>query len=488
AASVPLPAPSNGLSSARRWSGLAIATAGLPLLTVVLVGARGTFSLGSILLLFLLADVVVAAVGGLWPGVLAACASLFAANWFLTPPFHTLAVESRDSIVELVVFAVVALIVSFAVELAARDRERAGRLELEGRLLARLARQPASEVSLPQVLEQVRELFGMSTAALVRQGAGGPEVVAHVGESPGGEPSAIRVAAGGDLFLVAHGPRLFAEDRRVLERLAATAARAWESQILAAHATALAETDRVRSALLAAVSHDLRTPLAGVKAAVGSLRQSDVTWSEQEHAELLATIEDSADRLTDLISNLLDMSRLQAGGVTAQRVPVAIDEVVSRALLDIPSQGLQMDVPDDLPLVLADPGLLERVVANLVDNARRYSPVGRPVEVAATTTGGTVVLTVRDHGPGVPHEHWTTMFAPFQRVGAGTAGTGGGAGGPGAGARPAAGAAPAAAAGTGSGLGLAIVEGFCQAMEMVVRPADTPGGGLTMTVEMATAS
>ena len=458
-----LPRLAAGLSPARRWTGLAVGLFGLPVLTWSLVSAGEDLALGSVLLLYMLAVVVVAAIGGLWPGVLAAVGSVFAANWFLTPPYHTLIVESRDSIVELLVFAVVSVIVSVTVDLAARDRARAARSEREAELLSHLAAGPVAELSLPQVLDQVRTTFGMTSAALVRTTPAGIEdtVVASVGQVPD-EQASIRVRAGGELVLVAHGPELFAEDRTVLERLAAAAARAWEGQHLAARADHLAEVDQVRSALLAAVGHDLRTPLAGLKAAVSSLRQDDVAWSPSEEAELLATIEESADRLTELIANLLDMTRLQVGAVTAEPGPVALDEVVSRALLDVPSDRLEMAIPDDLPLVAADAGLLERVVANLVDNALRHSPERMRVELSAELTDRRVQLRVVDRGAGVPEDLWATMFAPFQRLGD-------------------------RASGAGAGLGLAIVKGFCDAMDVSVHPGHTPGGGLTMTVGLPVA-
>jgi signal transduction histidine kinase len=216
------------------------------------------------------------------------------------------------------VFAVVALIVRLTVDLAARDRAYATRSALEAALLARFAAMPA-ELSLPDALQRVRTTFGMTSAALVRQptsATAARTVVASVGPRSDAPPS-IRITAGPGLALEAHGPVLFAEDRRLLERLAAAAARAWEGQHLAAQADALAETDRGRSALLAAVGHDLRAPLTGLKAAVSSLRQDDIAWPDDEEQQLLATIEDSSDRLTDLIANLLDMSRLEVGGITA---------------------------------------------------------------------------------------------------------------------------------------------------------------------------
>jgi signal transduction histidine kinase len=231
------------------------------------------------------------------------------------------------------------------------------------------------------VLEQVRGLYGMSTVAVVDPASDG-SAPARLGPPPWQRPS-LTVDATDGLQLTAYGPEVFAEDRRLLSMLAAMASRAWQGQKLAeqaAQARQLAETDRVRSALLAAMSHDLRTPLAGIKAAVSSLRQEDISWTPQEQRELLLTVDESTDRLTDLISNILAMSRIQAGAVSVQVSPVALDEVVARALLST-GADVAVDVPEDLPLVLADPGLLERVVANLVDNARRFSPPGVPARI-----------------------------------------------------------------------------------------------------------
>ncbi|HWS58235.1 MAG TPA: DUF4118 domain-containing protein [Actinotalea sp.] len=457
-----LPRTASGLSRQRRYWGLALAVVGLPLLTLVLVTWGADLALGSVLLLYLLVVVAVAAVGGVWPGVFAAVASVLTANFFLVPPYHTLLIESRDAVIELVVFALVSLVVSVTVEVAARDRARAARSQVEIELLSQMAAAPAETLDLPLVLERVRSTFGMTSAALVRTDrSGARSTLASVGPVVDGAPS-IRVPASRELELVAHGPRLFAEDRSVLERLAAAAGRAWESQHLAAHAEQLAEADRVRSALLAAVGHDLRTPLAGLKAAVSSLRQDDVEWTPQERAELLGTIEDSADRLGELIANILDMTRIQVGAVTARPSAVAVDEVASRALLDVPAAAVVLDVPDSLPLVRADPGLLERVLANLLDNALRHSPPGRPVILRARLVGSHVEVRVVDRGPGVPEELWPAMFAPFQRLGDRT---------------------PA----VGAGLGLAIVQGFCAAMDVPVRPEQTPRGGLTMLLTLPVA-
>lgn len=349
------------LPRSRRVGGVALVVLGLPPLTATLVGARDDLALGSLLLVYLLAVVITAAVGGLVPGLLAAAVSFALANWFLTPPFHTLAVAERDSVVELVVFVVAAVVVAAIVELAALDRA-------------------AYRGQLAEHEAQAREL---------------------------------------------------------------------------------AATDRVRAALLAAVGHDLRTPLAGAKVAVSSLRQTDVAWTPEQREDLLRTVEEAVDRLTGLVTDLLDVTRLRSGPLTVTRAAVGLDEVVSRVLLGRPDAAVRTEIPESLPPVLVDAGLLERVVDNLVDNATRYSP-GR-VELVAEPAAGRVLLHVVDHGPGVPPERRAEMFAAFQRL-------------------------DDRSAGAHIGLGLAVAQGFAEAMGARIAPATTPGGGLTMTLELEAAA
>jgi K+-sensing histidine kinase KdpD len=381
---VALQPAAGGLSRSRRGSGLLLAALGLPLLTITLTDIRSSLAVESMLLIYLLAVVVVAVVGGVIPALLAAVASFLLVNWFLTPPYYTLAVENRDATINLVVFIVAAGLVSVTVELGARNRGSAERTRTESRLITRLSSAEISEASLVAVLEQVRGLFGMTTVALVDP-AHRDSPLASVGPPPSERPT-LTVPATNGLELLGYGPEVFGQDRRLLGVLAAMASRAWQGQHLAeqaAQAHQLAETDRVRSALLTAVSHDLRTPLAGIKAAVSSPRQEDISWTDEEQRELLLTVEDSTDRLGDLISNLLAMTRIQAGAVSVLIGPVALDEVVARALLGTEA-NVTIDVPEDLPLVHADAGLLERVVANLVDNARRFSPPDVPVRSTPT--------------------------------------------------------------------------------------------------------
>jgi two-component system, OmpR family, sensor histidine kinase KdpD len=254
---------------------------------------------------------------------------------------------------------------------------------------------------------------------------------------------------------------------RLLDGFAAQAGAALDRDRLrtqAAQAEALAEGNRMRTALLAAVSHDLRTPLASIKASVSTLRQTDVEWTPADEAALLATIEDGADRLDALIGNLLDMSRLATGSLRPFLRPTSVEEVAPAALLDLaPASSVRMAVPDDLPLVRTDPVLLERVLANLFANALAHSPDGRPPVLRARPDSGSVLLEVCDHGQGVPDSFKQRMFEPFERLGD----------------RP---------SGTGVGLGLAVAKGFLEAMGGSIVAVDTPGGGLTVQVTLPVAA
>jgi two-component system sensor histidine kinase KdpD len=457
-------------SRRRTWLGLAGGVFAIGALTVGLerLGGPGSLTLASIALLYLVAVVVVAIVGGGWLGVAAAIGSDLLLNWFFVPPYHTFTVERRDNVIALLVYVLVAVTVSVLVDLAAQQRAAAARSAVEARLMARITAEPVVEGSVERLLEYIRTTFAFTSVALLESDdAGAEQVVAEAGE-PYRAPPTMSMPASDRLRLVAEAPATLGADRRLLAQLAATAARTLESQRLAASAARaerLAEVDRLRTAILAAVGHDLRTPLASIKAAASSLRASDVTFTAEDREELLATVEESTDRLDALVENLLDMSRLQAGVLSSHPRPVALDEVVARALLQAPDAPVEVAFGDDLPLAYADPGLLERVVANLVSNAVRASAMRGPqgtVTLRAGAADGWVRLDVIDHGSGVPAADRERMFEPFQRLGDATA-----EGGP--------------------GLGLAIAQGFTGAMGGTVTPSDTPGGGLTMTVALPVA-
>jgi two-component system sensor histidine kinase KdpD len=320
-----------------------------------------------------------------------------------------------------------------------------------------------SDQDVETLLGLVRDTFAVQAAALLRRDGSG--VVASVGEAPpataGDADASAEVSS--TLLLALRGPQLSVQDRRVLAAFATHLAVALERQELtsrAEEARRLEEGNRVRTALLAAVSHDLRTPLAGIKAAVSSLRSPEVSWSVEDQAELLATIEDSADRLHTIVANLLDLSRLQSDAVRPVVHEVGLDDVVSRTVAQMP-QGdrVELRFEPDLPPVLVDAGLLDRVVANLVDNAVRHSPADSPVTVSTSHVGDRVQLHVVDRGPGVPDAQKEQMFAAFQRLGD-------------AGGRE------------GLGLGLAVARGLTAALGGLLVAEDTPGGGLTMVVDL----
>ena len=447
-----------------RW-GAAVATAGLAGLTAVLLPARADLSVASVTLLYLVPVVATAVAGGIWPALASALVADLLVNFFFIPPYHTLVVESRDNAIALVVYILTAAVVAVAVDVAPRQQATAARRGVEATMLARVTARPVAEESLTQLLDRIRVTFGMNTVALVEDTDDGVAVVAQVGVPTGGDP-VLDVPAADRLHLRAWGPAIFAEDRGMLARLAAAAAHILEAHRLttqAARARELAEIDRLRSALLTAVGHDLRTPLASIKAAVSSLRQSDVEWTEDQQAELLATVEESTDRLGAVVDNLLSMSRLRAGALSVDLRPVPLDAVVAQALIHTSihpgGQAVEVDVPDDLPPVHADPGLLERAIANLVANAQAASPPRRPIRLCGQVAGDRIELHVIDHGPGVPPAAWERMFEPFQRL-------------------------DDRAATAGLGLGLAIARGFTEAMNGTLTPSDTPGHGLTMTISI----
>jgi two-component system sensor histidine kinase KdpD len=389
-------------------------------------------------------------------------------NYYFVEPQHTLSVSQPDQAVALVVFVAVAGIVSGAVELASRRARAAERARGEAETLSQLAgRERGDRDGIRAVLDRARETFNMESVALKQRqpGSGDWLDLETVGWAPPGTEAPLQfdVPVGRDMRLVGRGPALFAEDRRVLSAFAAAALSAHEARQLGERekeARALADIDRQRTALLAAVGHDLRTPLAGIKASVSTLRQTDVAWSDDERQELLANIESSADRLDAVVRNLLDASRLQAGVVSVKTEAVALADVVSAALVSVPDSAgeVQVTVPDDLPPVSADPGLLERVLANLIDNALRYGSGHSAVEVVAFATEASAKIAIIDHGRGIPQADRERLFKPFQRRDD--------------------------RSGRGVGLGLAIARGFVEAMGGWMAADTTEGGGLTMRLRL----
>ncbi|MEV7872012.1 sensor histidine kinase KdpD [Streptomyces sp. NPDC088124] len=441
------------------------------LLSVLLTAMNNTLGLANDVLLFLFLTVLAALLGGLRPALASAAVGSMLLNFYFTPPTHNLTVADPKNLVAIVIFFAVAVAVASVVDLAARRTHTASRLRAESEILSFLAGSVLrGETALDALLARVRETFAMESVALLeRKSDVDPWTCAgSVGPQPVGRPedADVDMPVGDHMALALSGRVLPAEDRRVLAAFATQAAVVLDRQRLvgeAEQARALAEGNRIRTALLAAVSHDLRTPLAGIKAAVSSLRSDDVEWSEEDQAELLEGIEHGADRLDHLVGNLLDMSRLQTGTVTPLMREIDLDEVVPMALVGVPESSVELDIPESLPMVAVDPGLLERAVANIVENAVKYSPEGRRVTVAASALGARVEVRVVDRGPGVPEDAKERIFEPFQRHGD-------------------------APRGAGVGLGLAVARGFVEAMGGTLTAEDTPGGGLTMVLTLSAAA
>ena len=453
----------SGISRRRQLAGALLAVAGLPLLTALLAALRQDLNLSDDLLIYLVAVVCVTVVGGFWPAVFAAVAACLLLNWYFTQPLHTFTIAEPRNLLALVLFVTVAVAVSSVVHLAARREADAARSAKETQSLLSLAQTVLGGADTPSdVLDHLTASHGGHAELLERVGGRWVKVASSGAadqDSGQGGPT-LRFEVRPDLALEVSGQAASATTA-LLAGYTAQAVAALDRARLrtqAAQAEALAEGDRMRTALLRAVSHDLRTPLASIKASVSSLRQTDVHWSEEDEAELLANIEQNADRLDALVGNLLDMSRLQAGSLEPFLRAIAVDEVAPVALRGLDdADHLLISVPDDLPLVRADPGLLERVLANLFSNALRHSPPDMRPMLRAKEDGDRVVIDVVDHGSGVPAGLKEQIFEPFARLDARSPGV---------------------------GLGLAVAKGFAEAMGGTIVAVDTPGGGLTVRVTM----
>lgn len=410
------------------------------------------------LVAFLLVTCVVAIAGGLGPALFCAVLGAGLLNYFFTEPYYSLAVRTPENVITLAAMVIVATVVALTVDRAARLAEQGARARTEAALLASYSRTVlTSPYPLTRLLEKIRENFGLESVVLAERRDGAWKCVERAGSDLG---PVTEVAVTGDVRLRLSGRVLPASDQRVLEAAAGQTFVALRQQRMAAealHAQRKAETSELRTALLSAVGHDLRTPLTSIKAAIGSLRDDSLPLSEEDVSELMATVEESADRLTGLVDNLLDSSRLATGSVEPVLRPVGYYEVVARALTGIGGE-VSVVVAEDLPPVLADLGLLERVVANVVDNALRHGSPS-PVAVRASSHGSSVELRVVDHGPGLPKKAEHKLFAPFQRLGD-------------------------RSATPGVGLGLSVAKGFTAAMGGEISAEDTPGGGLTVVISL----
>ncbi|GAB3059743.1 sensor histidine kinase KdpD [Intrasporangium mesophilum] len=462
-----------GLPWQRVLAGFLLAVVAMVPLTAVLVSTQDGHTLSLDLLLYLALTVACALVGGIWPALFCAVAGSLVVNWFFTEPTGTLTISQAPNAVALAVFVLVAMAVSWIVNLAARRTEQAVAAQRESQALAALSRDLLAEPRpLPALLDRARDALGMRRAVLTETTDGGGSVVVASTDPelvigaplPTGQAWTLDSTVDEGVHLLLDGPPVSAGDQRVVNAYAAHAAilHGREQLVRAAQqAAGLARDNAARTTLLAAVSHDLRTPLAAIKAGVSTLRQDAVELAPDDEAELLESIEESADRLDALIGNLLDLSRLETGMVRAHAHSIdLLDAVVGTIRTTSDPARVDVDIDADLPLVTADLGLLDRVLANVVENALHHS--GDEIRVTAGPIGHTVQLRVIDRGPGVGDEDKDRIFAAFQRVGD-------------------------APRGDGLGLGLAVARGLTTVMGGTLVAEDTPGGGLTMVIELPTA-
>jgi two-component system sensor histidine kinase KdpD len=457
-----LPSRRRTLSTARRVAGPVTGLL-LPVALTFLLDvdwARDRLNLTSEALLFLLTVVGVACIGGVASAVIASVTASLLLNYWFIPPVGQFTLDDPNALLALAVFAAVAAVVAGVVDRSLRLSRRSARATAEAETMSSLAGSIVrGGATIPALVERTRETFGMDSAELV--------------DEPPGDNGATVVPAGPGAFLVLRGRPLPSSERRVLAAFAAHVGSAVERARLAeaaAEVEPVRAADRMRTALLRAVGHDLRTPLAAGWAAVSSLRSRDVDFSDEDRDELLATADESMAKLNRLVENLLDLSRLQAGALTLNLRATTLEEVLPAALADTPEVAVG-DL-EEIPAVLADPPLLERVIANLVGNAARHSPADRKVLLTASTHAGRVEVRVVDRGPGLPPSSKLSapleqggtpvrdrLFEPFQRLGD-TDNT------------------------TGLGLGLALSRGLAEAMDGTLTPEDTPGGGLTMVLSL----
>jgi two-component system sensor histidine kinase KdpD len=475
----------SGVKGPRVVVGYAVALGGTATAGAALLALRSQVSTTNVVLVFLVVVVAAAANGGLGPGATAAGLGFLAFDLLFLPPYGHLKVHDRQDYLSLAVYLLIALVVSVLVSTRERRQALAERRERETRTLyelsSRLLVHDGLQATLEQVAATVRSLFDLAGCQILLADEDGRQRPAAAAGDVGADATRrglavpLRTAGApvGAIVLVAgdHGPlRLGEQEQRVLSAFANQAALAVErdrQQEERARARALAETDRLRTALLNAVSHDLRTPLASIKASASSLLDDTVEWAPRQRREFLETIDQETDRLSRLVHNLLDMSRIEAGALDPRLVETALLDVtgpVVRLAGSKSDQPVKVDIPDDLPTVLVDPVRLDQVLTNLLDNARRYAD-GGAVTVQGRAVDGRVEIRVVDHGPGIPEAERERVFDQFYRLRQG-------------------GRTPPDA----TGMGLAISRGIVEALGGTIRVEATEGGGATFVISLATGS
>jgi two-component system sensor histidine kinase KdpD len=410
--------------------------------------------------LYIFAVLPVALLWGLSYAIPVSIASMLAFNWFYLPPVHTFTLADSRNWFALAVYLVTAIVVS---DLAARSRRRAR----EAALLARIAHTLLERGGVAGELDEIAEGAATALGAASARIALAPEPVRKPGEV--GRPLEAGGRRIGTIFLRRERRGSTAARRHVLPPLASMLAVALDREGLerdAVEAEALRRSDSMKTAVLRAVSHDLRSPLMAISTSAGTLQRFDATLSDADRQDLLETIVVESERLDHLVGNLLDLSRLQGGVLQPERRLCNVEDLVAEALSELADEGTRIDVVrggDEPAFVSVDPGQIERVFANVLENALKYSPTGSPVHVTIDEGDKDVLIRVHDGGPGLSSDELARVFEPFHR-GSSSAGT------------------------RGAGLGLAIARGFADANGCRVWAETGDLGGATFVVSIPVAA
>ncbi|WP_200331291.1 DUF4118 domain-containing protein [Leucobacter sp. L43] len=457
-----LPRRTGALTARRRLLGFALAIVGGPLLTWLLASVRSDDSITSDVLSYQLLVVLVALVGGIWPALFAAVLSGLTLDFFFIEPLYAVHIHEPLHLLAVALYVVIAVLVSVIVDRAARYTRAARRSAAEAELIQTIAGSVLrGDDALQALVDRTREAFGLRAARLVD--ATGAELAAS-GQPTTPSRDGIEIPVGADATLELSGAELAASERRLLTVVASQLSAALEHRRLertAREIEPIAASDRVRGALLSALSHDLRRPLAAATAAIGGLRAAGISLSADDRRELLDTAAESLDGLGALVTDLLDVTRIQAGALSIRVASTDPESVIAPALdeLGMGPNEVSLALQHGDASVQADPVLLQRVLVNLLANASRYSPAGERVLVNTSTFADRLEIRIIDHGPGIAAEKYDDIFVPFQRLGD-------------------------TDNSTGLGLGLALSRGFVDSMHGTLLPEDTPGGGLTMVVSL----
>lgn len=452
----------------------ALALVGPALATGIGVGI-GSVRTTSAALVYLLVVLPVVTFGGRGPGIVASVLSFLGLNFFFTPPRHTLSVSKYDDLVALVVFLSVAVLVAALTSIGNAERDRARRREYEARSLYALSTRLLSTDELDSVLTElvrhVRQLFDLDACEIRGPDASG--ALARSGEEIPAGSSVVEIPLQGGsgsfgTLVLAPGRARFGEpERRVASILAQQLGAALERATLereAREARVAAEAARVRQALLSAVSHDFRTPLSTIKAALTTLvpptGDTVAVLSEEDVVDLVKASIEETERLERLVSNLLDLTRLRSGSLAPSRVAISVHEVLEDALAAsrraLGQRTLELKVRDDVPLIDVDPVQVGQVLRNVIENAVRYAPANAPIRVTVSPWHDNVEVRVSDRGPGIPADQRDAVFEEFFRGGDDQSG--------------------------GTGLGLAIARAIMRAHTGDIWVEETPGGGATLAM------